>query len=115
MWLGPAGAEMTDAEWNSDQLQCLGVRLEGGAMAGLDGFGTPLVADTLLYLINAGSDPIRFMLPAFASDGPRWEVIVDTFDERRVGQISDGGAEYDLVEHSLALFRFRRSGEDRRP
>lgn len=114
IWLKPAGLEMTDAEWNSDQVRCLGVRLEGDAMSGLDEFGTPLVADTLLYLMNAAADPIRLTLPAFASDS-RWKVIVDTFDERRIGQISVGGAEYDLAEHSLALFRFRRPREDRQP
>ena len=115
MWLGPDGREMSEAEWHSEQVQCLGVRLEGATMAGLDELGTPIVADTLLYFMNAAPAPIMCTLPAFAIEPPRWEVILDTFDDRRAGQVSNGGAVYELAEHSLALFRLRRLREDRQP
>ena len=115
MWLGPGGREMSEAEWNTDHVRCLGVRLEGEVTTGLDELGTPTIAETLLYLMNAAPNTVSFTMPAFAEGPPRWEVVMDTFDDRRAGRIHDGGTVYQLAEHSLALFRFRRAGEERQP
>jgi hypothetical protein len=35
---------------------------------------------------------------------PRWETILDTFDDHRVGEIHDGAVSYALAAHSLAVF-----------
>jgi len=73
--------------------------------------GAPIVGDTLVYLLNAAASPIPFTLPSFVAQ-PRWENILDTFDAGREGQVFEGGAAYPLAEHSLAVFRLRRGGED---
>lgn len=111
MWLAPGGQEMTEAEWNADHVQCFGVRLAGDAIGEVDEGGAPIVGDTLVYLLNAASTPISFTLPSFIVQ-PRWENILDTFDDCREGRVVEGGSAYPLAEHSLAVFRLRRAGED---
>jgi glycogen operon protein len=103
MWLSPSGVEVTDAEWNADHVKCLGVRLAGDAIAEFDELGTPITDDTLLYLLNAAPNEVPFILSAFVRF-PRWTCVLDTFDERRVGQVFDGGSPYPLAAHSLAVF-----------
>jgi isoamylase len=112
MWLSPNGVEVTDAEWNADHVKCLGVRVAGDAIGEVDEQGTPIVGDTLLYLLNAAHDSIPFTLPSFVAH-PRWECVLDTFDERRVGQLFDGGAPYPLADHSLAVFVLSKDGAGR--
>jgi glycogen operon protein len=112
MWLSPDGVEMSDAEWNADLVKCLGVRLAGDAIGEFDDQGSPIVGDTLLCLLNAAPDPVPFTLSSFVTR-PRWECVLDTFDELRQGQVFDGGAKYPLAEHSLAVFLLSKDGRDR--
>jgi glycogen operon protein len=112
MWLSPSGVEMSDAEWNADHVRCLGVRLAGDAIGELDDQGRPIVGDTLLCLLNAAPEPIPFTLSSFVAQ-PRWECVLDTFDDRRLGQVFDGGAMYPLAEHSLAVLLLSKDGKDR--
>jgi glycogen operon protein len=113
MWLSPSGVEITDAEWNADHVKCLGVRLAGDAIGELDEQGTPIIGDSLLYLLNAAPDAVPFTLSSFVVR-PRWQCVLDTFDERRVGHVFDGGAWYPLAEHSLAVFVLADYGTGRR-
>jgi isoamylase len=103
MWLTPNGKEMTEAEWHADHVKCLGVRLSGDAIGELDENGSPIVGDTILYILNASPVDVLFRLPSFA-DHPRWKTILDTFDDHRGGGIHDGGRDYPLAAHSLAVF-----------
>jgi isoamylase len=111
MWLSPSGQEMTDAEWNADHVKCLGVRLNGDAIGEVDEDGMPIVGDTLLYLMNAWTTAIPFTLPSFVVQ-PRWQTVLDTFDDGRVGEIHAGGASYPLAAHSLAVFALHREDGD---
>jgi glycogen operon protein len=110
MWLAPSGQEMTEAEWQADHVKCLGIRLSGQAIGERDEKGKPIRGDSLLYLMNASFEAIPFTLPSFAVR-PRWEVILDTFDEDRVGHVHGGDDVYQLAEHSLVLFRLARGKE----
>ena len=78
-WIDPSGREMTDETWNSPDVRCLGVRLNGDAIDEVNERGERIVGDTLVILFNAGEDAVPFSLPA---TGPteRWETIVDTAD-----------------------------------
>ena len=114
MWLAPGGQEMSDAEWNADHVKCLGVRLSGDATDEVDADGAPIRGETLLYLMNASGGSIPFILPAFVVR-PRWETVLETFDDRRVGEIRDGGVPYPLAAHSLAVLRLHSHGGDRNP
>jgi glycogen operon protein len=111
MWLAPSGQEMSESEWNGDHVKCLGVRLAGDAIGEVDMDGVPIRGETLLYLMNASGTQISFTLPSFAAR-PTWETVLDTFDDRRVGELREGGVIYPLVAHSLALLRLRSSGGD---
>jgi glycogen operon protein len=71
MWLAPRGQEMSEAEWNADHVNCLGVRLSGDAIDEIHTDGSPICGETLLYLMNASAGSIPFMLPSFAGQ-PRW-------------------------------------------
>jgi len=78
-WLDPSGLEMTDRTWNSPDVRCLGVRLNGDAIDEVDERGERIVGDTLLVLLNAGSDAVPFSLPE-TRPTERWETLIDTAD-----------------------------------
>ena len=67
-WLDPTGAEMTDETWNSPDVRALGVRLNGDAIQEVNERGERIVGDTLLLMLNAGDEPIAFVLPPTAAD-----------------------------------------------
>jgi glycogen operon protein len=106
MWLAPGGHEMAEAEWQADHVRCLGVRLAGNAIGEMDQRGDPVTGDTLVYLLNAGADPVPFALPPFAGQA-QWECLMDTADEARAGQLYRGTTTYPLAERAVAVFRLR--------
>jgi glycogen operon protein len=114
-WLDSSGHEMTDEVWNSPDVKCLGVRLNGDAIDEVDERGQRIVGDTLLLLLNAGSTPIPFVLPA-TSPLERWETLIDTADPWTSGRRLRAGDRYHLVSHSMAALRLsgRRNVVDRR-
>jgi hypothetical protein len=59
--------------------------------------------------MNASSDAVPFTLPPFAVR-QRWETVLDTYDEHRVGEIHDGRGS-SLGAHSLAVFELHGNGE----
>ena len=52
---------MTDETWNSPDVRCLGVRLNGDAIDEVDERGERIVGDTLLLLLNAGEEAVPFV------------------------------------------------------
>ena len=70
---------MTDETWNSPDVRCLGVRLNGDAIDEVDERGERIVGDTLLLLLNAERRPVPFVLPGDGAD-ERWETLLDTAD-----------------------------------
>jgi isoamylase len=79
MWFNPGGNEMTDEEWNSPFVRCLGMLLSGDAADVLDFEGNPVRDDTFLFLINAHHEEVPFMLPG--EEHLEWELILDAMDE----------------------------------
>jgi glycogen operon protein len=100
----PSGAEMTDAAWNDPAVKCMGVRLAGDLMNEVDERGEPIVGDTLMLLINAHWEEIKFSLPV-----PRfekvWETLIDTTDPQSPIRILRGEEKYPLFGRSVALLR----------
>ena len=78
-WIDPSGREMTDETWNSPDVRCLGVRLNGDAIDEIDERGQRIVGETLVIMLNAGEETVPFSLP---ETGPteRWETLIDTAD-----------------------------------
>ena len=102
-WFSPTGKDMTDNDW-SGFVRCLGMRLAGDLIGEVDEEGDPIVGDTLLVLMNANHNSMRFTLPT-ANPYHRWERLFDTADDNAPPAIFDPFATYDLRDRSVALFR----------
>jgi len=79
MWFNPGGNEMSEEEWNSPFVRCLGMLISGDAADLIDLHGDPVRDDTFLLLINAHHEPIPFLLPG--EEHLEWEQILDTTNE----------------------------------
>jgi isoamylase len=78
MWFNPGGSEMTDEEWASPFVRCLGMLLSGDTVDVVSFEGEPVRDDTFLLLINAHYEPILFVLPG--QENLEWQLILDTMD-----------------------------------
>ncbi len=79
MWFNPGGNEMSDEEWASPFVRCLGMLLSGDTIDVVDFQGHPIRDDTFLLLINAHYEPIPFVLPG--QENIEWQLILDTTHE----------------------------------
>src|SRR5438876_1079010 len=76
MWFNPGGSEMSEEEWASPFVRCIGMLLSGDAIDVLSFEGEPIRDDTFLLLINAHYEPIPFVLPG--QEQIEWQLILDT-------------------------------------
>jgi isoamylase len=112
MWFSSTGAEMSDAEWDSWSMRCLGMLLGGATIDLRDLRGRPIRDDTFLVLLNAHYEPVPFVLPGLRD--VRWEVVMDTAREPSCvpsGEVYGSAALYDLRDRSTALLRLNASFE----
>jgi isoamylase len=79
MWFNPGGNEMSDEEWGSPFVRCIGVLLSGDTIDVLNFEGEPIRDETFLFLINAHFEPIVFVLPG--QEHLEWMLILDTAEE----------------------------------
>jgi isoamylase len=106
-WLGAAGKELTDEEWQHADTQVLGMLIDGHATDEIDDRGQVVSSDTLLLITNGGESDVQFTLPTL--DGENiWVTMVDTA-RRDLPMVR--GAQVSAQAHSLVLLRF---GPDRR-
>ena len=70
---------MSDAEWSSWFIRCLGMLLGGATIDVRDRRGRPLRDDTFLVLLNAHYEPVPFVLPSLRE--AEWELMMDTARE----------------------------------
>jgi isoamylase len=61
MWFNPGGSEMSEEEWASPFVRCIGMLLSGDTIDVLSFEGEPIRDDTFLLLINAHYEPIPFV------------------------------------------------------
>ncbi|MBV8838658.1 MAG: glycogen debranching protein GlgX [Alphaproteobacteria bacterium] len=104
-WLSPAGVEMTEANWSDPNARCMGVLLDGRAQeTGIRRIGTDA---TLLLIMNAHHDVVRFKLPR-AVGGREWVCLIDT-NQPDLVQLPRFAfdAEYEVTGRSLLLFMLR--------
>ena len=78
MWFNPGGNEMSDEEWSSPFVRCIGMLLSGDSSDVLNFEGEPIRDETFLLLINAHYEPIPFVLPG--QEHLEWQLILDTMD-----------------------------------
>jgi len=76
-WLNSDGTDMSQEEWETSFIRCMGMLLNGEFMREIDEHGNDLMKDILLILVNSYWEPISFNLP-HEDLSSRWEVLVDT-------------------------------------
>ncbi len=106
MWFNPGGNEMSDEEWSSPFVRCLGMLLSGDTMDVLTFEGEPIRDETFLVLINAHYEPILFVLPGQEHLG--WELIVETRDEDGFLQTTrkfDSGDDVEVGDRAVCLLK----------
>jgi isoamylase len=103
-WLSPDGQEVDPSLWNSHELRCIGLLLNGKVMRELDEHGHPVRDDVLLMLFNAAHEAVPFILPDWPDD-PVWEVLIDTADPEGNGERAPSSEIYELQPRSLVLLR----------
>src|SRR5262249_11144898 len=74
-WLDPSGKEMTPEQWQDPNARCMGMLLDGRAQP--TGIRRKGQDHTLLLVVNAHHDVVRFRLPKVPG-GTGWECLVDT-------------------------------------
>jgi isoamylase len=108
MWFNATGAKMSDTEWNSWFIRCLGMLLSGASMDVRDRRGRPLQDDTFLVLLNAHYESVPFVLPGLRN--VEWELVVDTAREPSFvpSREAYGSASwYDLRDRSTVLLQLK--------
>jgi glycogen operon protein len=114
VWLDPSGREMSDASWADGHARCLGVQLAGHDMDELSESGAPSEGDTLLLLLNAHHDTVRFRLPALPA-GRRWVPLVNTGSAEPPAGAFRGRSELAMVPCSVALLADRAAAPRAHP
>jgi glycogen operon protein len=112
-WLDPSGREMTDQMWNSPDVRCLGVRLNGDAIDEVDERGERITGDSLVLLLNAGDKAVSFALPATNPD-ERWETLIDTADPWLPPRRLSARDRYQLQSRSMVVLKLNCRKEDLR-
>jgi glycogen operon protein len=103
-WISPAGEEMQQSDW-ATQLHGLGVLLVGEEISELDERGRPIRGNSYLLLLNAGPDPIDFVLPARLA-ALDVEAVLDTTAKHHAGErVKDA---YSMTSHSAAVLLVTR-------
>ncbi|MGQ0573817.1 MAG: glycogen debranching enzyme, partial [Pseudonocardia sp.] len=115
-WFTPAGAEMTERDWDSGFGKCVTVFLNGDALADVDARGERVTDDSFLLCFNAHHEDIEVGLPP-AAYGAGWAVVVDTAAgeiavlSRAPGLVAaqprtvDGGAAHTVEARSLLVLQ----------
>jgi glycogen operon protein len=106
MWFNPGGNQMSEEEWTSPFVRCLGMLLSGDATDVLNFEGEPIRDSTFLLLINAHYEAISFVLPGREHIG--WRLMLDTTDPD--GFLADAkkfasGDDVDLGGRACCLLR----------
>ena len=103
-WWAPDGHEMTEEEWVSGHVQCLGVFLNGEAIGEPGPRGERVTDDSFLVLLNGGAERVAFVLPD-ERWAPAYELELDTADDARRANAFKAGSIVDLEGRSIVLLR----------
>jgi glycogen operon protein len=103
-WFLPDGKEFQECHWKDPNTRSLGMLLAGEANDEKDDRGNLIKDDTLMILLNAFWEPIRFNFPKDFSTGP-WTVILDTRYDRGKPEEQSAymGNTYDVDGRSLVV------------
>ncbi len=101
-WLTPAATDMEAEHWQDGNARCLGMLMDGRAQA--TGIKRPSMDATVLLVLNAYHDVVKFKLPEVAG-GQAWRCLLDTnVPDRSETPRFQTGDEYEITGRSLLLF-----------
>jgi glycogen operon protein len=103
-WLNTDGLDMSQEEWDTSFIRCMGMLLNGELMEEMDEYGNELMDDILLILVNSYWEPISFTLP-HEDVSSEWEVLVDTDKENIKENEKIVESVYKIASRSLVLLR----------
>src|SRR6266478_2492258 len=112
MWFNPGGSEMSEEEWASPFVRCVGMLLSGDTVDVVNFEGEPIRDDTFLLLINAHHEAIPFVLPG--QENLEWELILDTMDPN--GFLAEprkfaSGDDLDIAGRACCLLQLVRGAQ----
>jgi isoamylase len=108
-WLLPWGAEMTDQDWGSGNVRCIGVGLFGNQIDEVDEKGERIDGDSFLILLNADHKPVDFKLGPRAKDF-KWELVLNTTEPQAKPKDIGVIASYPLPARSMVALRLCEAG-----
>ncbi len=76
-WLKPDGTEMTEQDWSSPHVRCLGMGLLGDQIEESGDHGEPITGDSFLVLLNAEETVVPFVLGG-RQRHVAWTLVLDT-------------------------------------
>lgn len=111
-WLTPAGVELAKDNWQDENARCFGMLLDGRAQeTGIRRAGTDA---TILLLVNAHHDGVKFTLPD-AAGGRRWMCLIDTNLPQRTELVAfEFGHIYEVTGRSLLCLILQPEAGDKR-
>jgi glycogen operon protein len=107
-WLAPDGEEMTHDDWNKSFHKCVGVFLNGEAIAAPNARGERVVDDSFLLCFNAHSSDMDFVLPN-ADYAQEWTVELNTNEpaglKEGADQVVKADEQFMVPSRSLLVLR----------
>lgn len=103
-WLTAAGTPMQEADWHEASSRSLGMLLDGRASpTGIRRMGEDL---SLLLIVHAGEEPLRFQLPA-VEDVQEWRLLLSTDASLQENSRYDSPGMLTVPGRTLCLLRAR--------
>ena len=104
-WFRADGKEMKRHDWETPDMRSVAFLLGGDALPTLDEQGNRIVGDSLLVLMNASHEAVKFRLPT-VEWGRDWELVTDTADTSDVERPrTPAGEQLELVGRSMVILR----------
>jgi isoamylase len=101
-WINADGSEMSTEQWQDPHMRCFGMLLDGRGQE--SGIKRQAGDATLLLIVNAYHDVVKFTLPELVG-GSRWLCMIDTNQpERSDTPAFDVGQACDVTGRSFLLF-----------
>ena len=97
---------MSDEEWASPFVRCLGMLLSGDTIDVLSFEGQPIRDDTFLLMINAHYEAIPFVLPG--QEHIEWQMVLDTASDEgflQEGKYFASGDDVEVHDRSTVLLK----------
>jgi isoamylase len=105
-WLNTDGTDMTDVQWNTNFIRCMGMLLNGELINEVNEKGEQIKDDILLLLVNSYWDQIRFTLPN-TTLGHQWELLIDT-NAMKGNTDSTVTGSFEIPPRALILLKNKR-------